>query len=451
MTLKFKISLLITLLFSVLFGIAAAVIYSSFSEFRKDEFESRLEDKAISSTTLLIDVQEIDRHMLKIIDQNSIHKLFNEKTLIFDSKFNLLYSSLDDTKIDWTIDDLNNLKANKKSFKKVDNYEILGIEVKSKNEYYYAIVSASDTNGFRKLSFLSYLLIFTYFIFTAICWFVTSFAVKKLLSPLDNFLKKIKTINENSLDTRLEVKQNKDEIDGLAFEFNLMLQRINQSYQKQKEFTAHASHELRTPISRIITQLENRLLDKNISEESKEFLRKILDDSNQISELVSSLLLLANFESKQLKIQKTNRIDELIYDSIEQIHNLFPEFKISFDIEYSESIDHLMEIRCSRSLMLIALTNLLKNACIYSDNNQANVLIAEKNDKLILQIKNSGNILSEEERKNLFQPFMRGKNSSGKNGLGLGLKIVQRILHQHHFEIKYETPNTNQNVFEIMF
>jgi len=451
MTLKFKISLLISILFSLLFGIAATVIYTSYSEFRKEEFYNRLEEKAISSIKLLIEVKEIDRHLLKIIDKNSINQLFDEKTLIFDSKFNLLYSSLDDAKIIWSNEELKYLKKYKKSFKEVGNYEGFGVEFVSNNEVYYCLVSASDNTGKRILEYLLFILVITYIVFTSICWFVTSYAVKKLLSPLDNFHKKIKTINESNLDTRLSVKLKKDEIDLLADEFNQMLKRIDYSYQKQKEFTSHASHELRTPISRITSQLENKILDKNISDDIKNFLQKILNDSNQIAELVSSLLLLANFDVRQLKIQKSYRIDELIYETIEQINKTYPEFKITFDIEYTEEIDNSMEIKCSKSLINIALLNLLKNACIYSNDNIANILIYQINENLIVQISNNGPSLNEEEQKNLFQPFMRGDNSKGKVGLGLGLRIVHRILQQHNFEIEYEAPNAQLNIFKIVF
>ena len=101
MTLKNKISFLISLVFSILFAIAAFIIFYLFSNFRKVEFESRLKEKAFSSIKLLVEVAQVDRQLLKIIDQNSINKLYDEKTLIFDSSYQLIYSSLDDAKIKW--------------------------------------------------------------------------------------------------------------------------------------------------------------------------------------------------------------------------------------------------------------------------------------------------------------------------------------------------------------
>lgn len=110
MTLKNRISLLVSLLFTILFGLASTLIFVLYSNFRKEEFRDRLEIKALSNIKLLVNVKEVDDQLLKMIDQNSINKLYDEKTLVFDSHFKLIYSSIDDAKINWSIDDLKYLK-----------------------------------------------------------------------------------------------------------------------------------------------------------------------------------------------------------------------------------------------------------------------------------------------------------------------------------------------------
>lgn len=451
MTLKNKISFLISLVFSVLFAIAAFIIFYLFSNFRKVEFESRLREKALSSIKLLVEVDQMDRQLLQIIDQNSINKLYDEKVLIFDSSYHLIYSSLDDAKINWNVDDLKYLKVHKTYFKKENKYEVYGVFYDTNYKDYYALISASDDYGKRKLEYLFYTLLITYIVFTSLCWIITFYSVKRLLRPLDNFHSKIKTINENNLDTRVEVKASNNEIDLLGSEFNQMLQRIDLSYQKQKEFTAQASHELRTPVARVTSQLENKILDKNIDEKQKGFLKIILKDVNQITELISSLLLLSKLDDKSGQFKNTYRIDELIYAAIERLHKTHPEFRIGFDIEFSEDMDNLLEVKGSESLLEIALINLLRNACVYSDHNQANILITQTNNRLTVAISNKGKTLNAVEQQNLFQPFMRGENAKGKAGLGLGLRIVQRILNQHGASISYTTPDEQTNNFTIVF
>ncbi len=451
MKIKNKISLLISIFFSVLFALASFTIFYLFSSFRKVEFESRLKEKAFSSIKLLVEVEQIDRQLLKVIDQNSINKLYDEKTLIFDSSYHLIYSSLDDTKINWNIDDLKYLKTYKTFFKKENKNEVYGVFYDTNDKDYYALISASDDYGKRKLEYLFYTLLITYFVFTALCWFITFYSVKRLLQPLGNFHSKIKTINENNLDTRIAVNDSSNEIDLLGNEFNQMLQRIDESYQKQKEFTAHASHELRTPLARVTSQMENKILDRETGESQRNFLKKILNDVNQITELISSLLLLSKLDNKPNEFNNNYRIDELIYESIERLHKTHPEFRIRFDIEFSEEIERLLELKGSKSLLEIVLINLLKNACMYADDKAATILITQANRNLILTISNNGRSLTATEQVNLFQPFMRGGNAKGKAGLGLGLRIVQRILLQHEATIAYAAPNEHSNVFTVHF
>ncbi|WP_343694252.1 HAMP domain-containing sensor histidine kinase [Flavobacterium sp.] len=452
MTLKNRISLLVSLLFTILFGLASTVIFVLYSNFRKEEFRDRLEIKALSNIKLLVNVKEVDDQLLKMIDQNSINKLYDEKTLVFDSHFKLIYSSIDDAKINWSVEDLKYLKKHKTFFKQQGDYEVYGVFYDTKDKDFYALISATDDYGKRKLLFLRYTLIISYILFTCICWILTSFMVRKAMNPLGLFHQKIKNINENNLDTRIESKSNKDEIDLIANEFNFMMDRIEISYQKQKEFTAHASHELRTPLSRITAQIENTISDPATSVKGKTFLTTILSDVNHLTELISSLLILSKIDNnRNNEDNEIQRMDEILFSAIENLKKSFPEFSILFEIEESDNLDTALEVKGNKNLLEIALINVLKNACIYSDNNQALVKISTKGNQLIISVLNTGKTLSESEQKNLFQPFMRGKNSKGTSGFGLGLRIVNRILTLHKATITYSIPNSKENLFQLFF
>ncbi|WP_294965980.1 HAMP domain-containing sensor histidine kinase [uncultured Flavobacterium sp.] len=451
MTLKNRISLLVSLLFTILFGLASTVIFILYSNYRKEEFRDRLEIKALSNIKLLVNVKQVDNQLLKIIDQNSINKLYDEKTLVFDSNYKLIYSSIDDAKINWSVDDLKYLKKNKTFFKQQGDYEVYGVFYDTNAKDFYALISATDNYGKKKLLFLRYTLVISYIFFTTICWLLTSFMVRKAMNPLLDFHQKIKNINENNLDTRIESKSTKNEIDLIADEFNFMMDRIELSYQKQKEFTAHASHELRTPLSRMTSQIENALTEPELQPKNKSFLNSILDDVNHLSELINSLLILSKIDNRKADHHEVQRIDEILFSAIEKINKTFPDFVILFEMEESEDLDTALEVKGNKNLLEIALTNILKNACVYSDNKQAKVKISTDHHHLIISVSNTGETLNEEEQKNLFQPFMRGRNSKGTSGFGLGLRIVQRILTLHKANITYSTPNINTNLFQLFF
>ena len=271
------------------------------------------------------------------------------------------------------------------------------------------------------------------------------------MSPLSSFHQKIKDINENNLDTRLESKSTNNEIDLIANEFNYMMNRIEVSYQKQKEFTANASHELRTPLSRIISQIENMISDPNTSIKGQTFLKIILTDVNQLTELINSLLILSKIDNKKHENTEPHRMDEILFSAIEKLNRSFPDFVILFEIEENDDLDTVLEVKGNKKLLEVALSNVLKNACVYSDNKQAKVKISSENHNLVISVSNTGNTLNENEQKNLFQPFMRGENAKGTLGFGLGLRIVQRILTLHNATITYSVPKINTNLFQIFF
>jgi signal transduction histidine kinase len=429
----------------------AASVILLFSEFRSEEFQNRLRQKAISTIELLIEIKQGDQSIIKNIDKQKVDNLIDEKTLVFNKDFKLIYSSLYDTAFQWEADELKNLVNKKEFFKRKGDTETFGILYKYKNEDYYTMVSAVDTAGFRKLNYLTYVLFFSFLLFTLLSWFLTRTTVARLLKPLEQFLSKIKSINENNLGELIQVKSNNTELLILAQEFNLMLKRIDESLQHQSEFTANASHELRTPIARIIVQLENKINDPATNQADKSFLQKLVSDASQISELIHSLLILSKNDKTIPSNEELNRLDEIIYDCIEKINTIYPDCKVYFDIEIENEKDDIVELRGTKSLLEIVFINLIKNAYTYSDNKEVHIKIIQKERTIQCHVLNSGNTISAEDQKRLFEPFMRGQNANGISGFGLGLRIVERILHIQKATIQYQSVGDNLNEFILIF
>lgn len=461
MTIKSKISFQMSIFFSIFFGIIAVVILLLLSEFRKTEFKDRLDEKAMNTIRLLLDVKEIDRKILKIIDKHTINKLYNEKTLIFDENFNLIYSSLDDTKVDWAESDLKFLKNNHSFFKKRNDYEVYGVFFDGRDRDFYALVSAQDSYGQNQLSYLTNVLIGSYLSFTFITWLITFYLVKRQMSTLDELHQTISQINDLNVQKELVVKPNSNnEIDLLSVEFNYMMSRIVEVYNQQRDFTLNASHELRTPLLRMSMQLENKILSnsKEYSAEEVQFFKEILKDVNQLSQMINSLLLMSRANINIDTFSEIVRIDEVLYNSIEIVSREHREIVVEFQIDkslYNES-EVFLEIKTNQNLLEIAFVNLVKNAFLYSDNNKVYIDLFKKDNLLTLEFKNSGKVLSQEDQKNLFKPFVRGKNSNNvkpplrtsnpvPKGLGIGLTIVHKILTNSRITIEYKVEHNNNN------
>lgn len=450
MTIKHKITLYSSLFFSGFYALIALFIVLSFAEFREEEFKERLNEKALTTIRLLLDVKELDNDLLKIIDQNSIHQLYDEKTLVFDDQFNLIYSSLDDTRINWTTNDLEILKAKESFFKKDGENEIYGIKHLNNGKQFYAIVSANDNYGKSKLRYLTTIVIITFLVFLLATWLFTFTLIKKQLKPLDEFHENISQINDLHIERQLATKENsKNEIDLLSIEFNQMMSRITEVYNLQKDFTAHVSHELRTPLLKLSAQVEYQLLQQK--GEHNDFLTNMMQDIAQLNELINSLLLLTKNNQTKPREYEPIRIDEVLYTVFEKITHDFKDISIDFSI--SESVAEtpdILEVKASSNLLEIAFNNLIKNAYLYSDNKKVQIKICKENNNLVLSIQNTGSRIADKAEDILFKPFKRGENATESKGLGIGLTIVKRILNNFQFSIEYSFSN-HSHQFLIKF
>jgi two-component system, OmpR family, sensor histidine kinase ArlS len=452
MTLKRRFAIYVSAAFFIMFGIGTLVVYLSFSSFRRVEFSDRLEEKALTTVELLLNVQVIDKQLLRVIDQNSINKLYNEKTLVFDENYNLIYSSIDEASIPWNRQDVVSLKKRKRFFKTDQEREILGIYYAYKGKDYYILVAAVDKYGKSKLRYLSYTLMVTFLVGTLVVWLSTNFIIRYLTKPLDEFQRQIIQISGHELNTQIPIQDSRnDEITLLTRAFNQMLGRIEKAFAAQREFTSNASHELRTPISRITLQLDNLLKSDELSASTRSYLKSISNNVSQLTELINSLLLLAKNSETRTNF-KTERIDEIIFSAYDQARKLYPDFKLNFEIEESETFADNLEIRAARPILEIAFLNLLKNAYQYSPNQTASVRLTDfSSDQLLVIVSNEGVPLLHEEIQRLFQPFTRGTNARQTSGSGLGLSIVKRILDYHGATIAYswQAPDTHQ--FSMLF
>jgi signal transduction histidine kinase len=453
LTLKTRLSILISVIFTVLYGLTVIFVFTQFSNFREEEFKQRLHEKLFSTLKLLVEVDEIDKNTLEIIDKNAINSLYNEKVFIFDDNYNILYKSKTTKDIHIDINDLKKIKTNKYVYTKKGLNEYLGEHYYARGEHYYGFIAAYDKYGKSKLNFLKVLLITSYLIFTIICWFLTTLIVTRSLKPLDNFYLDIKTINENNLNKMIATNfKNSAEINLLSSEFNLMLERIEKSYIYQKEFTALASHELKTPIARLMSQIENQRLRKDISEKDDNFLKNLLTDLDQLSGLIYSFLILSKMDNEQEKTYKEKvMLDDLIFTSFDFSRKHFQDPQINFEIENNLNIEKHLEFEGNSELLKIAFTNLIQNGIKYSNNNKIFIKVFLENKQLKIRFFNTGETIAEKDRSHIFDPFVRSYNSRRTSGLGLGLLIVKRILDYHKIKIEYQSTNATENIFELSF
>lgn len=451
MNLKQRFSFIFSCLFSVLLATVTITVYLLFAHFRQEEFAALLAEKAQTTAKLLIEVKEIDYKMQRIIDSNSINNLYNENTQIYNENKKLIYKSNDTLSINWAKEDLGQIKTKHQVFKKIGDYDVLGLYYTFDNKGYYVLVSAEDTYD-NKLNYLKYLLLGAFTIGTAIVWILSFSLSKRALKPLDDFRKKIQEITDSNLKIRLAQDKRQDEVNALANSFNQMMDRIDNAYNRQKEFTGNASHELRTPVARIAAQLENLLHRDDLNADVKLNVSRIFDDTFQLSEIISSLVALADINSSEHNFSFVKlRLDELVFNTVTQLTKAYPDFKLKFEIENNTANNAEPEISGDETLLKIALLNLFKNAYLYSDNHFPECVIQQDENQVYLVITNTGQAPEIDDTSTLFNAFYRGSNVGHTPGSGIGLGIVKRVLEYHQAGIVFRIIDKNTNRVIVTF
>ncbi len=216
----------------------------------------------------------------------------------------------------------------------------------------------------------------------------------------------------------------------------------------QRHAIQHISHELKTPIAILISNIEKVESETDLAK-IRTFLKNQKEDTESLSGIINSLLEISKSETGATLSLSEVRIDELIFDLVDEMNILHPEFQ--FIVAYDGAVDDETTLTISANLRLMraALTNLMVNCIQYSDDQSANIIIKPLVNILQLEFTNTGPILREEEQPFIFQHFFRGDNSTGKRGFGLGLVFIHKILTMHRGTISYISGQSNENTFRV--
>ena len=451
MKIRIRLTVLFALVFSTLIVLLNLFIYYSYAGMRKDEFYLRLKEKSENTLRLLVDVDDIDHELLRVVDRNTINAMYEEKTLVFNGDKQLIYSSLDNHPVHYSEQLLDEIIADGEVYftDKETGSEVLGSYRLFGNMHAYIVVtSAYDRYGIEKLEDMRNTLLGVSFVGIAIAVLLGYWLIYKGFSPLETLNRTIRSITEQNLNTQVPVKKGaKDEFSELAESYNQMLARLADAFDKQKTFVQHASHELRTPVSVMMTEVEVALKNEAEGTGRHRMLEDMRHSLDKISDLINSLLLLSKIQDKTDGNFHPERVDEIVFAAAEWVTERFPGFKPVIDFSGELSEDALM-VPGHKYLLKILFSNLMENGFKYSDEGRVEINIHPYDDRVRIRFANTGTVVSEINRKRLFTPFYRSTNAAGKPGHGLGLSVCQRIVHYHDGEITYGVED-GLNVFTV--
>ncbi|WP_088293007.1 sensor histidine kinase [Bacillus mycoides] len=233
----------------------------------------------------------------------------------------------------------------------------------------------------------------------------------------------------------------KDEMYHLAQTFDKMFERLETSFESEKQFTSDASHELRTPTSVIISQCEYALSQRKNPKEMEESLEVILRQSRKMSALISQLLLLARVDQEkhntfQFECINMSELTEIV---VEELSLMVQEASI----DITTNIEEDLFIKADQTLMMRLLMNLLTNAIAYSKaNGTVNMQLFRDETNIIGKVSDNGIGISEQHIVKIWDRFYRvdaARTSSNNGNTGLGLSMVKWIIELHGGEITVES------------
>ena len=448
-----KIRTRITLQFSIIVSIIlitfSIIIYSLLSNFRQVEFTDRLKDKALTSVKLLSDVDEVNNELLKIIDRDIVNPMPDEKVFIYDIDNKLVYCSLSEDKDEIDKNILDKIRLEGEMQYSENDSEAIGILFKGKYDRYVVVASAFDKYGLTKLDYLRNILVAGDIISVVLIVLIGLFFSKQTLQPISNVVNQIDKITANNLNLRIDEGNAKDEIAQLAIKFNKMLERLNAAFEVQRSFVANASHELRTPLTTITGQLEVTLMKIDINDEGREVLKSLLFDIKQLNKLSNGLLDLAqaNLDISEIKLSNI-RIDELVGLTRAELLKRNKDYKVI--LSFSEFPDeNWLIIKANEQLLKSALLNVLDNACKYSENSTAKINLSFDEVFIYIDVIDNGIGITNEDLKNVFEPFYRASNAKSFNGHGIGLTLTKKIIELHNGAISINSEYKDGTMIKI--
>lgn len=273
---------------------------------------------------------------------------------------------------------------------------------------------------------------------------------KKLLKPLDEITKAEEEISAENLDKRINYTGSNDELKVLADSFDKMIERLENSFNKQNEFISDVSHELKTPIAVILGY--SNLLErwgKDDKETLDKSIKAIQEETDNMKDLVNKLLLLTKTDTGNFPVTKTViNLKELIEDITEETK------LIENSREIVNSSNEELKIYADIGNVKEVIRILIDNAIHYTESNgKIDIYTKDEKNKVYICVEDNGIGIPKDEQDKIFDRFYRIDKSRNKEtgGNGLGLSIAKSLIKVNGGEIKVESREKEYTKFIIMF
>lgn len=454
MNLKNKLAINSTFLFAFIVGLLMAGSFLLFRSHMKDLYFDNLEDHAMTTALFYFEkdeIKELNSERYKQIELQ-YKRINNESIRVYDAKTNKLYVR-DNIDFDLSDKDLKTITKEKLLTFTRDGRQFVGLFYKDNQGDFIIVVSGIDRTGNRQLEILGFMFILFYLAGIPLNYLLGTFLAKQTFRPFTEVIAKVNTITTENLHSRLDVPQtsDKDEIKELVTTFNYLLERLESGIMIQNNFLKNASHELKTPLTIIIGDIDVSLQQPRTNQQYEEILKSLRKDTLHLKATLEGLLVLSGLELSEPQQMETVRIDEILWNVLEKKAIEYPEAKVSFNLNAIADQEDLLCVQANKHMLFIALYNILDNAIKFSSSAPVTIFALSNENKLIIKIIDQGPGISEDDQKSIFELFFRSDHTRHIQGQGLGLFITTQILKLHDINLIVDSELGKGTSFSLVF
>jgi signal transduction histidine kinase len=429
MKIHHKVIYLLIVVFVLYTLLLIGFIYYSVSDYAFTDFYKRLEIRAAIKAKIELE-KSTDVSSFRAMDEEYLEKLPAQTEHIIPMAAGRTAA---DTGNNIPAGYLQKLMNGGDSHYRVGKIFYSGILYKTQTgEQFVVIVSAENYFYTHHIVYLRNLL-FTSLAFGLLWIIFFSIVISRTMDrPIQNIINEVQKIGSENLHLRLQTPRQNDLLSQLTGTFNDMLNRLETSFETQNNFISNASHELKTPLTSIIGEADLALSRERHPEEYQKSLHAILDEAEKLDKKTKALLFLAQtgFNGKSLKFQKV-RIDQLVLDVKETVQRINSDFKITLDFSLLPENPEMLKIQGNEQLLHLALSNIVINACKYSDKKPVHLALGASDTEVFVIVRDSGIGIPEKELPFIYDPYFRASNTSNYEGYGIGLPLASNIIKMH--------------------
>jgi len=449
LTIQFIILVASILLFSLCF------IYVKFQRMTENEFYDSLRSKALMTAEMLLHEEDKIQPLPTAetdLEEGGAALPFQENIVIYNTRLQKVFAfnRASEPLVGVTV---GNLKDGDERRFMHGPFHVLALGHKSHSGAMYFVVAESMFNSEALLNLRNILIISLFLgigIVAAGGWFYAGQA----LAPMARIVNQVDRILPSDLSARLDAPNSHDEVSRLVITFNRLLDRIQFAFRMQKGFISNVSHELKNPLSVIISQLEIALDKRERSrEEYRDTLSSVLEDTRELGEVTDKLLQLARVHSEDTNIAfEQVRLDEIMLQTRSALLRLRPDYHIAFDLEGVPDHEEQLCIRGNEPLLRAAFLNLMDNGCKYSPDKRVEVKIHfDPLGQHRVEIADHGPGIPVKDMQLIFQPFFRSSQHIHIRGAGIGLSLVDSIMKIHHVSLDVASVQGEGTTFWLRF